>query len=129
MKRPVYTENACMLYDFMTSQGLTEEIIMQRMGIDKEMEAIWGEEISSRAPWYPVATWIEHPTSIPWHYILSLCKAFNAPMEAVFTKSRILNNMPFELCRGSEKQELEDIPSYKLVTELKRRGYKVYKEV
>lgn len=50
-------------------------------------------------------------------------------MEAVFTKSRVLNNMMFELCRENEKQGLENIPSDKLVTELKRRGYKVYKEV
>lgn len=129
VKRPVYDGNACLLYDFMISQGLTEEIIMQRMGMDKESEAIWGEEISSRAPWNPVATWIEQPTSIPRRYILGICKALNAPVEAVFAKSRILNNKPFELHGESETQVLENIPSNKLVTELKRRGYRIYKEV
>lgn len=129
VKKPVYDGNACMLYDFMTSQGLTEEIIMRRMGMDKVKKALFGEEIFSRAPWELVATWIKNPASIPQHYILSICKAFNAPVEAIFTKSRILNNMPFELCGENEKKEPENMPSDKLVTELKRRGYKVYKEV
>ena len=129
VKRPAYDGNACMLYDFMISQDLTEEVTMQRMGMDKEREVILGEEISSRAPWNPVATWIEHPSSIPRHYILGICKALNASVEAVFTKSRILNNKPFELYGGSETQVLENIPSDKLVTELKRRGYRIYKEV
>lgn len=129
VKKPVYDGNACMLYDFMTSQGLTEEIIMRRMGMDIVKKALLGEELFSRAPWEPVATWIKNPASIPQHYILSICKSVNAPVEAVFTKSRILNNMTFELCRENEKQGLENIPSDKLVTELKRREYKVYKEV
>ena len=129
VKRPVYDGNACMLYDFMISQGLTEEIIMQRMGLDEERKTVLGEENFGRSPWYPISVWIESPISIPRHYILSLCNALNAPVEAVFTKSRILNNMPFHFCRYGKKQGLENIPLGELVAELKRRGYKVYKEV
>lgn len=129
MKRPTYDGCACLLYDYMVSQGLTEEIIMRRMGLNEEQKEMSGKEVYNRAPWCPVSLWIQEPASIPRRYILGLCRAVNAPIEAIFIRSRILNNMPFELCGNSEKQRLENIPSNKLVIELKRRGYKVYKEV
>lgn len=121
MKRPEYDGNACMLYDFMVSQGLTEESVMHRMGLD----------IDKSAPWYPVSIWIQELVSIPRHYMASLCSAVNAPLEAVFIKSRLLNDFPFHFCEcvGKERKKLEDIPADELIGELKRRGYKVYKEV
>lgn len=130
-KRPEYDGNACMLYDFMVSQGLTEEIIAQQMGLDVEREKIVGEEIHRRAPWQPVAGWIQNPNSIPRYYMLSLCSAMDAPLEAMFIKSRLLNGLDFPFCwhAGEGGQKLEDTPSAELIEELKRRGYKVYKEV
>ncbi len=132
MKRPEYDGNACMLYDFMVFQGLTEEIIVRQMGLDEEFEKIWDKKVLKRAPWQPVATWIQNPGSIPLNYMLGLCSAMNAPVEAVFFKSRILNNLDFSF-GGSiwqeEGRKLEDVPSAKLIEELRRRGYKVFKEV
>lgn len=132
VKRPAYDGNACMLYDFMVSQGLTEEVIMQRMGLDEEEKAVWGEESYNRAPWNPVAVWIGDPASIPRRYIPSLCNAIGAPIEAIFMRSRIMNGKSFFLSGKIvqvRKLNLQDISSDELITELKQRGYKVYKEV
>ncbi len=131
-KRPEYDGNACMLYDFMVSHGLTEESIAHRMGLDVELEKKWGKEDYRSTPWHPVATWIQSPWSIPRNYILNLCSAMNAPVEAIFFKSRILNNLDFPFGGGiwqEEERGLEDIPSAELIQELRRRGYKVFKEV
>ncbi len=132
VKRPAYDGNACMLYDFMISQGLTEEIIMQRMGLDEERKAVLGEEDFGRSPWYPISVWIESPISIPRHYIPSLCNAIGAPIEAMFMRSRILNGKRFSLSgkiAQVRKLKLQEISSDELITELKQRGYKVYEEV
>ncbi len=131
IKRPEYDGNACMLYGFMASQGLIEEIIAQQMGLDEEFGEIWDKEGLKRVPWQPVATWIQSPGSIPRNYILRLCSAINASVEAIFFKSRILNNLDFSFGGGiwQEERGLEDTPSAELIQELRRHGYKVFKEV
>lgn len=131
VKRPAYDGNACMLYDFMVSQDLTEEVIMQRMGLDEERKRRLGEKFDC-APWNPVAIWMGDPASIPKRYIPILCEAIGAPIEAMFMRSRILNGKSFSLSGKIVqvgKLKLQDISSDELITELKQRGYKVYKEV
>lgn len=131
VKRPIYDGNACMLYDFMVSQGMTEEMIAECMGLLEEHRKRWGDESINRAPWQPIARWIQDPYSIPRHYIPVLCKVLNAPIEALFAQSRILNNKPFSVYGHLvrvEKQKIEEISSDDLITELKRRGFKIYKE-
>lgn len=118
IKKPEYDGNACMLYDYMIYQELTEKIVMRRMGIDKEH------------PYLPVSRWIQDPYSIPMHRIPVFCSILNAPIEALFTKSRILNGLPFSVYGSFVKKiNLSDISSDDLIEEVKHRGYKVYKEV
>lgn len=122
IKRPNYDGNACMLYDYMTAQGMKEEDVVHMMGLVK----------NDRAPWCPVSTWISDSASIPMRHIPDLCRALNAPIEAIYMKSRILNGESFSLYGRFvrvEKQCIGDIPSEKLIQELKKRGFKVYKEV
>lgn len=83
--RPVYDGNACLLYDFMIKQKLTEEVISERMGLVLEK--------GSKTPWQPIATWIQYPNSIPSYRIPLLCRVLNAPMEAIYIKSFILNEI------------------------------------
>lgn len=122
VKRPTYDGNACMLYDYMVAQELTEEKVVQLMGLEKE----------DHAPWCPVFAWIQNPNSIPMYQIPGLCRALNAPMEAIFMKSRILNGQSFSIYGRivrAEKRRIEDVPTEDMVHELKKRGFKVFKEI
>lgn len=122
VKRHVYDGNACMLYDYMAVQEMKEEDVLRVMRLIE----------NDRELWAPIDTWIQNPRSIPMYRIPALCRALNAPMEAIFMKSRILNGKKFSLY-GSlvriEKQRIEDIPSEILIQELKKRGFKVFEEV
>lgn len=122
VKRPVYDGNACMLYDYMVTKGLTEETVVELMGF----------KINVRAPWYPVSVYIQEPVSIPRHLIPKLCMVLNAPIEAVFVKSRFLNGLKFSM-RGDisnrEKLQVEGISSESMTAELQNRGYRIFKEV
>lgn len=121
IKEPEYDGNACMLYDYMIHQGLTEKMIMLRMGI------------YTGHPHMPVSYWIQHSDSIPYYRIPALCAVLNAPMHVIYAKSCILNGLPFHMCASVEhiarKPNLSDIPSDDLIEEVKHRGYKVYREV
>lgn len=118
LKKPNYDGSACLLYDFMISQGLTEKNVMQRMGLNEEH------------PYFPVSLWIQDSGSIPSYYMQALCSALNAPIEALFIRTKILNGLPFSLYGHIvKKTNLEEIPSDELIEELKHRGYKIYKEV
>lgn len=121
VKKPIYDGNACMLYDYMVMQSLTEEDVLQLM-----------QRYDNQASGCPISTYIQNPISIPFYRIPGLCRALNAPMEAVFMKSRILNGQSFSLYMSfvrTEKQQIEDIPSKDMVQELKKRGFKVFKEI
>lgn len=131
VKRPEYDGNACLLYDFMIYQHLTEKIVMQRMGIYK------GD------PYQPVARWIQSSGSIPYYQTPSLCAALNAPLDATYMNSRILNGKPFDalyarmasfavyarVATDAGKFDLSEISTADLVEEIKHRGYRVYREV
>lgn len=122
VKRPVYDGNACMLYDYMVTQGLTEEDVMELMGIEKSISA----------PWHPVNVYIQDPSSIPRYFIPKLCMILNAPVEAVYIRSRILNGLDFPMCGGGsgrERMHVEWISSEAMIAELQNRGYRIFKEV
>lgn len=122
VKRPVYDGNACMLYDYMVTQGLTEEAVVKLMGL----------EINVPAPWYPVDIYIQKPVSIPRHLIPKLCMILNAPIEAIFARSRILNGLEFLVDGGASSKEtmqVKEISSEAMIAELQNRGYKIFKEV
>lgn len=122
VKRPVYDGNACMLYDYMVNQGLTEETVAELMGFEKNV----------LAPWYPISEYIQRPSCIPRQYIPKLCGILNAPIEAAFARSRILNGQEFPVYRGvsnSDKIRAEGISSEEMIEELRNRGYRIFKEV
>ncbi len=120
-KEPIYDGNACMLYDYMVAQGLTEEDVLRLI-----------QKYDDQASGCLVSYYIQNPNSIPRHRIPALCRALNAPIEAIFMRSRILNGQSFSIYGRivrAEKQRIEDIPSEEMVQELKRRGFKVFKEI
>ena len=80
VKKPIYDGNACMLYDYMVEQDLTEEDVSQLL-----------QRYDGKTSRWPISTYIQNPISIPFYRIPGLCKVLNAPIEAVFMKSRILN--------------------------------------
>lgn len=134
VKRPVYDGNVCLLYDFMVAQALTEEDVAKRMGLDKERKACWGEEVYDYAPWYPISQWFMEPNSIPIYYMPRLCRVLNAPIEACFQRSKILNGQKFQMSFNHIAHEerriiLTDISSEEMIQELKKRGYRIFKEV
>lgn len=122
VKRPVYDGNACMLYDYMVIHGLTEEKIVELMGFEKCV----------RKPWRPVDIYIQEPSSIPRSLIPKLCRVLDAPIEALYIRSRILNGLEFSAdwvvsCR--ERTQVEGISSEAMIAELQSRGYRIFKEV
>lgn len=130
VKRPVYDGNTCLLYDYMVAQGLTEEEVARRIGVDKQQIALMGEELYSRAPWQPVARWFMRPDSIPNNMITKLCEVLHAPMDACFVRSRILNGQEFHMGHmyKTVKEILAEATSEELIQELEGRGYRVSKE-
>lgn len=120
-KEPIYDGNACMLYDYMIAQRLTEEDVLRLM-----------QKYDNQALGCPVFYYIQNPNSIPRHLIPVLCRALNAPIEAIFMRSRILNRQSFSIYGRivrTEKQRIEDIPLGEMVQELKKHGFKVFKEI
>lgn len=86
IKDPTYDENACLLYDYMVSRKLTEVQVSKTMneyGIKCDSTNVW--------------RWIQYPDCIPFWGIPALCVALDAPLEALFMQSRILNGLPFSL--------------------------------
>lgn len=130
VKRPVYDGNTCLLYDYMVSQGLTEEDVARLMGVDEQQIAIMGEELYNLAPWQPVARWFMRPDSIPNNMIAKLCEVLHAPIDACFARSRMLNGQEFHMGHmyKTMKEILAEATSEDLVQELERRGYRVIKE-
>ena len=122
VKKFVYDGNACMLYDYMVAQEMKEKDVLHMLRLvenDGELRA-------------PIDIWIQKPNSIPMYLIPALCRVLNAPIEAIFMKSRILNGKNFSIYGKfvrAEKQRIEDIPSEILIQELKKRGFKVFGEV
>lgn len=90
VKSMEYDVNACMLYDYMIQSGFNEEIVAQQMGLTEEQTIKYGEKMGKSA-WTIIHRWIQSPASIPYHYMFCLCKALNAPCEAMFMQSRLLN--------------------------------------
>lgn len=132
VKRPTYDGNTCILYDFMVARGLDEEKIAKIIGLHEEQVKLFGEESANKAPWNPVSLWLREPISIPQHYLIRLCTVLHAPIECLYMKSKILNGESFSLpdfYTGQRTQNLNEVSSDLLVSELKRRGFKVYKEV
>lgn len=132
VKRPTYDGNTCILYDFMVARGLDEEKIAKIIGLHEEQVKLFGEESANKAPWNPVSLWLREPISIPQHYLIRLCTVLHAPIECLYMKSRILNGESFSLqdfYTRKKVQNLNEVSSDLLVSELKRRGFKVYKEV
>lgn len=132
VKRPTYDGNTCILYDFMVARGLDEEKLAKMVGVYQDRVEKWSEEIANRALCAPVSLWFQEPTSIPQHYLIRLCTVLHAPIECLYMKSRILNGESFSLqdfYTGQRTQNLNEVSSDLLVSELKRRGFKVYKEV
>lgn len=86
MKAFTYDGNACLLYDYMISKKLTEEEVSNTVsgyGIKCDDVDVW--------------CWIQYPESIPFWNIPALCVAIDAPLEALFMESRILNGLYFSL--------------------------------
>lgn len=128
VKRPVYDGNACLLYDYMITQGLTEEKVAKLIVMDSVQKGIRGINVPTNAPWQPVARWIQHPSSIPRCHIYQLCRILKAPFEAVYIQSKILNGKEFtapnEIGRQDRKCS-DDFRSEDLIKVLTSRGFKV----
>lgn len=80
IKSPTYNGDACLLYDYMILQDLTEEDVLIRLGavVPKAQQNA-----------DTVKNWIHNPSSIPFEFIPLLCGVLHAPLEAVFLKSVI----------------------------------------
>lgn len=116
ISRPAYDGNACMLYDYMKFHDLTEEMVAERMKLERYPD--------DKAPWQPVQHWIQDPYSIPIWYVPVLCSVLHAPADALFARSRMLNGEPFSGCGvlvRIDVQKLEDLSTDDLLMELRRR--------
>lgn len=123
-KRPEYDGNTSLLYDFMVAQGLKEEDVVEKMGM-RDLE----DEFYQRAPWKPVSIWLKCPVSVPAKYILPFAKILNAPIEAIYMRSKILNGLPFDIEEYRYSGVIKRFSDDALIRELQRRGYMIGKPI
>lgn len=136
VKKPTYDGNACLLYDFMVFQNLTEEDVAERIEA-LVLEYRKAEKEERGLEYLPIdflniSTWIQRPDSIPRYYMPYLCMVLNAPLESFFTRSKILNGQSFSpngLFGRVKEKPIGEISTDDLIREIKKRGYKVFKEV